>query len=98
MGRDTSVLSQATAIRMLTPGLGERGLGLTVRGASPHRRFLHRGVNDGFISLMIMFENGDGAVIMTNGDRGEELIGEIMRSIATEYDWPDDQTMGRSRQ
>jgi CubicO group peptidase (beta-lactamase class C family) len=97
MGRDTSVLSQATAIRMLTPGLGERGLGLTVRGASPHRRFLHRGVNDGFISLMIMFENGDGAVIMTNGDRGEELIGEIMRSIATEYDWPDDQTMGRSR-
>lgn len=89
-GRNASVLSQATAIQMLTPGLGDRGLGLIVRGASPHRRFLHKGVNDGFISSMIMLENGDGAVIMTNGDRGEELITEIMRSIATEYDWPPD--------
>lgn len=92
-GRDTSVLSKATAIRMLTPGLGDYGLGLIVRGASPHRRFLHRGVNDGFVSSMIVFENGDGAVIMTNGDRGEELISEIMRSVAAEYDWPEDQPL-----
>jgi hypothetical protein len=42
---------------------------------------------------MIVFENGDGAVIMTNGDRGEELISEIMRSVAAEYDWPEDQPL-----
>jgi CubicO group peptidase (beta-lactamase class C family) len=90
-GRDTSVLSQATTLRMLTPGLGGYGLGPIVLGASPHRRFLHAGVNDGFVSSMIVFENGDGAVIMTNGARGGQLASEIMHSIAAEYEWPDGQ-------
>ncbi len=94
---NTSVLSQATTLQMLTPGLGDYGLGLIVRGAPPHRRFLHGGVNDGFVSLMIAFENGDGAVIMTNGDRGGQLADEIMRSIAAEYDWPDGQPKMRQR-
>jgi len=96
-GRNTSVLSQATTLQMLTPGLGDYGLGLIVRGAPPHRRFLHGGVNDGFVSLMIAFENGDGAVIMTNGARGGQLADEIMRSIAAEYDWPDGQPKMRQR-
>lgn len=87
-GRDTSVLSQAMTLQMLTPGLGNYGLGPIVVGVAPHRRFLHAGVNDGFVSLMTMFENGDGAVIMTNGDQGGQLANEIMRSIAAEYDWP----------
>jgi len=88
-GQDTSVLSQATAVQMLTPGLGSYGLGPIVLGRAPHRRILHAGVNEGFVSLMTMFENGDGAVIMTNGDRGGQLANEIVRSIAAEYDWPD---------
>src|SRR5258708_18109791 len=58
---------------MLTPGLGDYGLGLIVRGAPPHRRFQHGGVNDGFVSLMIAFENGDGAVIMTNEPAAAQL-------------------------
>ncbi|MGY3528336.1 serine hydrolase domain-containing protein [Bradyrhizobium sp. USDA 4452] len=90
-GRDAPVLSQATALQMLTPGLGNYGLGPIVLGVAPHRRILHAGVNDGFVSLMTMFENGDGAVIMTNGDQGGELANELIRSIATEYDWPDGQ-------
>ncbi|UFX42796.1 beta-lactamase family protein [Bradyrhizobium sp. 41S5] len=90
-GRDASVLSQATALQMLTPGLGNYGLGPIVLGVAPHRRILHPGVNDGFVSVMTMFENGDGAVIMTNGDQGSELANEIMRGIATEYGWPDGQ-------
>ena len=96
-GRDTSVLSQATTLQMLTPGLGDYGLGLIVRGVSPHRRFQHGGVNDGFVSSMIVFENGDGAVIMTNGDRGGQLADEITHSIAAEYDWPDGQPKIRHR-
>ncbi len=90
-GQDTTVLSQATALQMLTPGLGNYGLGPIVLGVAPHRRFLHSGVNEGFVSLMTMFENGDGAVIMTNGDQGGQLANEIMYSIATEYDWSDGQ-------
>jgi CubicO group peptidase (beta-lactamase class C family) len=96
-GRNTSVLSQATTLQMLTAGLGDYGLGLIVRGSSSHRRFLHHGVNNGFVSSMIAFENGDGAVIMTNGARGGELANEIMRSIAAEYDWPDGQPKVRRR-
>jgi CubicO group peptidase (beta-lactamase class C family) len=96
-GRNTSVLSQATAVRMLTPGFGDYGLGLIVRGSSPNRRFLHDGVNDGFVSSMVAFENGDGAVVMTNGSRGGELASEIMHSIAIEYDWSAGQPKTRQR-
>jgi CubicO group peptidase (beta-lactamase class C family) len=96
-GRNDSVLSQATALQMLTPGLGDYGLGMIVRGVSPHRRFQHGGVNDGFVSSVIMFEDGDGAVIMTNGARGGQLASEIMRSIAVEYHWPDGQPEIRRR-
>jgi CubicO group peptidase (beta-lactamase class C family) len=96
-GRNDSVLSQATTLQMLTPGLADYGLGLIVRGVSPHRRFQHWGFNAGFVSSMTMFENRDGAVIMTNGARGEQLISEIMHGIAVEYDWPDGQPKIRQR-
>jgi hypothetical protein len=31
---------------------------------------------------------GKGAVIMANGDRADWVIGNLIRSIASEYDWP----------
>jgi CubicO group peptidase (beta-lactamase class C family)/ATP-dependent Clp protease adapter protein ClpS len=96
-GRNTSVLSQATAVQMLTPGFGDYGLGPIVRGSSPNRSFLHGGGNEGFFSLMVAFENGDGAIIMTNGARGGELANEIMHSIAIEYDWSAGQPKIRQR-
>ncbi len=34
-------------------------------------------------------ESGDGAAIMTNGDLGDRLYQEILRTIAAEYGWPD---------
>ena len=34
-------------------------------------------------------ETGQGAVVMTNGDRGGMLAQEILRAIALEYAWPD---------
>jgi len=87
-GRKNPVLSQAMTVQMLTPGLGDYGLSLVVKGSPPNRRFGHAGVNDGFVNLMTAFENGEGAVIMTNGARGGLLANEIMRRIATEYQWP----------
>ncbi|WP_082222021.1 serine hydrolase [Mesorhizobium loti] len=88
-GRPMPVLSQPAAIQMLTPGLGNYGLGPVIRGSPPHRRFGHDGVNAGFINSMITYETGDGAVVMTNGDQGDVLVAEIMQSIAAEYQWPD---------
>jgi hypothetical protein len=46
---------------------------------------------------MVAFENGDGAVVMTNGARGGEPAREIMHSIATEYDWSAGQPKTRKR-
>ena len=88
VGRATPVLSQSTVLQMLTPGRGHYGLGLVVNGKPPYRRYSHDGVNAGFVSSMVTYETGDGAVVMTNGDRGYALAAEIMQSIAAEYEWP----------
>jgi hypothetical protein len=37
----------------------------------------------------VAYDNGDGAVIMTNSDNGGPLIAEVLRTIAYEYKWPD---------
>jgi CubicO group peptidase (beta-lactamase class C family) len=95
--RETPVLSQATALQMLNPGLGDYGLGPIVRGVAPHRCVSHGGTNDGFVNRMVAFESGDGAVIMTNGARGGQLADELMRGIAAEYRWPDGQPKIRKR-
>ncbi|UDL89795.1 serine hydrolase [Mesorhizobium sp. PAMC28654] len=96
-GRANPVLSQSMASQMLTPGLGDYGLGPVVSGSPPNRRFSHGGVDEGFVSFMVAYETGDGAVVMTNGERGGDLAGEIMRSIAAEYHWPNGQAVLRKR-
>ena len=37
---------------------------------------------------LVAYNNGDGAVIMTNSDSGGQLASEILRTIAYEYKWP----------
>lgn len=96
-GRKNPVLSQSTTAQMLTPGFGDYGLSLIVKGSPPNRYFQHDGVNDGFVSVMIAFEGGDGAVIMTNAAGGGRLAREILRSIAAEYHWPAIQAKVRQR-
>ena len=49
----------------------------------------HGGSNVGYQCLMLGYLDGQGAVVMTDGDRGGALAGEIMRSISAEYGWPD---------
>jgi hypothetical protein len=38
--------------------------------------------------MMVAYETGDGAVVMTNGAGGTRLATEVIRSIAKEYHWP----------
>jgi hypothetical protein len=38
---------------------------------------------------MVVFANGDGTVIMTNGAHGGQLVDELIHAFAVEYDWPD---------
>ncbi|HYL77078.1 MAG TPA: serine hydrolase [Bryobacteraceae bacterium] len=88
-GTANHVLSQAMVRQMLTPGLNHQGLGPGVGGSAKRPYFTHGGANEGYRCNLVAYDDGDGAVIMTNGDNGGPLAGEILRSIAREYAWPD---------
>ena len=86
---ESSVLSAETARLMTTAVKGGYGLGLSLQGAGPTASFGHGGSNEGFKCQMTAFlDQGQGAVIMTNGDQGARLGAEILRAIAREYGWP----------
>jgi len=89
-GSAHKVLSQSMAHEMLSRQKDNWGLGFEIEkpGATP--RFDHFGVNVGFVSVLQAYrDTGQGIVIMTNGQQGEKLITEILRSVAHEYAWPD---------
>ncbi len=88
-GKSKKVISAKTARDMLTPVIDRQGLGLHVGGATARKYFMHGGANAGYRCLLIAYEDGAGAVVMTNSDSGGELMDEVMRSIAHVYQWPD---------
>jgi CubicO group peptidase (beta-lactamase class C family) len=92
-GKANHVLSQQMTTQMLTPGLGSWGLGIQIGGAPGNPYFTHGGVNEGFESIMLLYEHsGDGAIVMTNAAGGTRIAQEIVRAIADEYHWPDFQS------
>jgi CubicO group peptidase (beta-lactamase class C family) len=89
-GTSTALLKQATAQQMLTEVKGGFGIGPGVNGTGTAFNFGHGGANAGFHSQLVMYpELGVGAVVMTNGDGGPQLIRELLFAIAAEYGWPD---------
>jgi CubicO group peptidase (beta-lactamase class C family) len=88
-GRSKRVVSAATAHAMLVPAYDEQAIGLQVGGSTASKYFSHGGGNAGFRCLLVAYQEGDGAVVMTNSDNGGPLIEEILRTIAHEYGWPD---------
>ena len=88
-GDPGALLSRSIATTMLTPGKGDYGLGLEVRGPADNRSFAHGGSNEGYENYLVAYTgSGDGAVVMTNGAQGNELAGELVRSIAAAGNWP----------
>jgi CubicO group peptidase (beta-lactamase class C family) len=89
-GGSNKVISQEMAGKMLAPGIGDWGLGMGL-GASMEeekRSFSHGGGNKGFVCMLFAFVNkGQGAVIMTNSDGGNELVFEILRALSSVYGW-----------
>lgn len=90
-GKSDKILSQQMMKQMLTVQKGPSGLGFFVQDEAGGPRFSHMGGDEGFISDLTAYTtgSGQGVAIMTNGERGGELIGEIERAIAKEYGWPD---------
>jgi CubicO group peptidase (beta-lactamase class C family) len=85
----SKVISAKTARAMLTPQIGQQGLGPQIAGSTPRKLFTHGGANAGYRCLLVAYEDGEGAVIMTNSDRGDELVNDVIRTIAHVYQWPD---------
>lgn len=104
-GEETSgALSRETLELMLTPhradeeGFQSYGLGFGVDGDGDAARFGHGGSNQGFRARWDVYRHGGrGVAVMTNGDRGGALAGEIVRSIAAAFGWPGFEPEVRSR-
>jgi CubicO group peptidase (beta-lactamase class C family) len=87
-GDANHVLSAEMTRQMLVAGLGNYGLGLVIGGAPENPYFSHGGINAGFENALVAFlRTGDGAVVMTNAQGGQQLAGAVIRSIASVYGW-----------
>ena len=88
--RPGKVLKTETVKEMLTEVLNGYGLGFALGKRDGAKSFSHGGANVGFQCMLFAYrDSGSGAVVMTNGDRGGTLASEVLRSIASEYGWPD---------
>ena len=87
-GKANHVLSESMTKTMLAGPLGRHGLGPDIEGQGDALGFTHGGSNAGYKCLFYASANkGQGVVIMTNADRGMELISELMRSVSEVYGW-----------
>ena len=102
-GDSTGILSPAMLEAAMTPhhagdpAFENWGLGFGLTGSGDTVRFGHGGANEGFRSNWVVYRGtGDGAVVMTNGDRGTALAQEVLRALADVYAWPDFQPAVRA--
>lgn len=87
-GDDGSLLAAATVREMLQPVLGAAGLGFFVDDKAGSVYFSHGGADHGFQARLILHrDDGYGAAVMTNSNRGARLAEEVIRSIAEVYGW-----------
>jgi CubicO group peptidase (beta-lactamase class C family) len=87
-GEPSPLMSQASAKTMLTPGLGDWGIGIQIMGAGDDMRFTHGGDDWGFKANLVAWPKGERAIVgMANGDGGMQVVMELMQAVAREYGW-----------
>jgi CubicO group peptidase (beta-lactamase class C family) len=92
----SKVLNGANARKMLTPVRNDYALGFEIAGSGAATSFSHGGSNRGYQNYLFGYvDGGRGAVVMTNGDAGDEVARAVMRAIAFEYKWPSYQVVMR---
>jgi len=85
-GKSDATIGEDLAKEMLVP---KKGLGVAVPPGEGTRYFFHEGANHGFRAVIIGNTDGQGAVIMTNSDKGDVLYKEILDRIIDVYVWKD---------
>jgi CubicO group peptidase (beta-lactamase class C family) len=88
-GRSTRVLSKAVMQEMVTPvGVGPYAVGFAIARTGEGWYFSHGGGNWGFKCRLVAHRaKGYGVAVMTNGDNGEVLVGEIIERATRAYGW-----------
>jgi CubicO group peptidase (beta-lactamase class C family) len=87
-GKEDGILKPGTIRAMLTKHKGDWGLGPALQKEGDSLLFGHGGKNEGFSNNMLAFAGkGDAMIVMTNADRGVDLMGEVMRAISATYGW-----------
>jgi CubicO group peptidase (beta-lactamase class C family) len=89
---DSDLFSKETIEEILTPQkiADHIGIGFFLSGKGDSIRFGHGGWDEGFVTEITAYKTlGMGAVVMVNSNEGHALLGEIIRAIAIEYQWPD---------
>ena len=89
LGRSNKILAPEWEEKMITPYISDNyGMGFNIYGKKG-TYFEHSGGNRGFASLLLAHKTkGYGMVVMINSD-AFDLILEILRAIANEYEWED---------
>lgn len=89
-GKSNRVLSKETITKMVTPFIDEQvGMGFFIEKHGNAIYFGHGGADEGFrAGLLVNRDKGYGVAVMVNSDNGE-IINEIFRSVAKEYQWED---------
>jgi len=88
VGESNLIITREMTEEMLTPQMNMHGLGPVVGGSGELITFTHGGSNAGFKCVVYAFtKQGQGVAIMTNSDKGGQLISEILRSFSKVYDW-----------
>jgi CubicO group peptidase (beta-lactamase class C family) len=87
--RPHALLRSSSAKAMMTPVDANYGLGIALGRQGGHPFIEHGGSNAGFQSDAFAFLDGSrqGVVVMTNGDLGFVLVGEIRRAVGAAYGW-----------
>jgi CubicO group peptidase (beta-lactamase class C family) len=84
----SGILSRDMVMEMLTKHQNDWGLGPGLRNEGDSLLFGHGGKNAGFTNNMMAFVyQGDGAIVMTNGDRGGALMNEFLTAISQKFEW-----------
>lgn len=89
LNKSNLVISKKMADEFTTPFIESFiGLGIFLEDKSGQVYFSHGGWNEGFSSKFVGSKTGgDGIVVLTNTNK-PEFIEELIRSVATVYQWP----------
>jgi CubicO group peptidase (beta-lactamase class C family) len=89
-GEATALLPRHLALEMVTPQVGDWGLGLRVSSDGPSQRFSHGGGNHGYQCALIgAVYRRQAVAAMTGSDAGDPVIGSLLAAVRESTTWRD---------